>query len=68
MKFYGSDLVWDKENGKPLCQFVNGEYEAKTNREIEILYSLGYEHDELEQVEVKPVVVEEKPKGKKVKK
>jgi hypothetical protein len=67
MKFYGSDLVWDKENGKPLCQFVNGEYEAKTNREIEILYSLGYEHEELNPAEIEQVK-EEKPKGKKVKK
>ena len=67
MKFYGNDIVWDKENGKPLCQFVNGEYIAKNNREIEILHSLKYKHDEPEQVEVKPVIVENS-KGKKVKK
>lgn len=102
MIFYGNDIVWDKENNKPLCQFVNGEYEAKNNREIEILYSLGYKHDESEQVEIEeeikeldsdlyipmppkeeheikilidsiekakaPKIIEEKPKGKKVKK
>jgi hypothetical protein len=70
MKFYAEydDLIWDKENAKPLCKFKDGVYDAKDNREIEILHGLGYKHDEPEQVEVKPVEIEEKPKGKKVKK
>lgn len=69
MKFYGNDLIWDKENNKPLCKFKDGVYDAKDNREIEILYSLGYEHEELNPAEIeKEQVKEEKPKGKKVKK
>lgn len=67
MKFYAEydDLIWDKENAKPLCKFKDGVYDAKDNREIEILHALKYKHDEPEQVEVKPVAEEEKPKGKK---
>jgi len=57
-KFYGTGLVWDKENNKLLCEFKNGEYITEKEREIKILSSLEYKSEKRE----KPV--EEKPKKK----
>ena len=37
--------IWDEENGKKLCQFVNGEYETNDKREIEILDSVAAQVD-----------------------
>jgi len=45
MKFKGNGLVWDKERNKPLCKFINGEFETDDMRTIEVLASLNYESD-----------------------
>ena len=42
MKFYGNGIVWDGENDRPLCEFVNGEFTTKDVRIIEILTDSGY--------------------------
>ena len=42
MKFYGRGVVWDKENDKQLCEFVNGEFETDNERTATILHTLGY--------------------------
>ena len=42
MKFYGQGVVWDKENDKHLCQFVNGEFETDNERTATLLHTLGY--------------------------
>lgn len=48
MKFYGNGVVWDKENNKRLCKFINGEFDAEDERVIAILKSLGYQYDDYE--------------------
>lgn len=45
-KFYGHGIVWDKENDKALCSFVDGEHETLDKRTVSLLKELGYEHDE----------------------
>lgn len=48
MKFFSenkSEIVWDKERGKPLCQFENGEFKITDCRQIDILKNLGYRHN-----------------------
>ena len=42
MKFYGSGIVWDKENNQRLCKFKNGEFETDDERVATILHNLGY--------------------------
>ena len=42
MKIYGSGIVWDKENNKPLCKFEGGEFETKDERVIKLLQEAGY--------------------------
>ena len=43
MRFLGNDVVWDAANNRVLCR-MNGVYETKDPREIEILSKL-YEID-----------------------
>ena len=43
MRFLGNDVVWDAANNRVLCR-MNGVYETKDPREIEIL-SKSYEID-----------------------
>jgi hypothetical protein len=43
MRFLGNDVVWDAANNRVLCR-MNGVYETKDPREIEIL-SKSYEVD-----------------------
>ena len=43
MRFLGNDVVWDAANNRVLCR-MNGVYETKDPREIEILSKL-YEVD-----------------------
>jgi len=43
MRFLGTDVVWDAVNNRVLCR-MNGVYETKDPREIEIL-SKSYEID-----------------------
>jgi len=45
MKFYGKGGVWDKDKGKMLCRFVDGELVTEEKRVIEILKGLGYKSD-----------------------
>ena len=40
-----SEIVWDKERGKVLCKFQDGEFKITDARQIEILKSLGYKHN-----------------------
>ena len=49
MKFYGTGgtIVWDKENDKALCQFVDGELETKDKRIIDLLTKAGYRSDDV---------------------
>ena len=64
VRFYGTGLVWDGENNKLLCEFKNGEYVTKNEREEKILSSLGYECEKKEkpQEEVRIVNIELKKK------
>lgn len=45
MKFYGRGKVWDKENKKILCEFVNGEFETTDERIIAILSEAGFQKE-----------------------
>lgn len=45
MKFYGNGIVWDGENNKTLCQFVNGEFETEDARIANKLLELNYSCD-----------------------
>lgn len=45
MKFYGNGIIWDKENNKKLCKFVNGVFETNDKRIIDTLVKSGFEHD-----------------------
>ena len=52
MRFYSEQngvkkntIVWDGENDKPLCKFVNGVYDTSNEREIAILKATGYKSD-----------------------
>ena len=47
MKFYGNGTVWDKDNNRALCSFVNGELETDDERVVAILQDLGYRSDEV---------------------
>ena len=62
MKFYGTGgtIVWDKENDKALCQFVDGELETKDKRIIDLLTKAGYRSDEVAET------IEGNPKGQEV--
>ncbi|CEG31439.1 MULTISPECIES: hypothetical protein [Bacillaceae] len=42
MKFYGHGVVWDSENNKPLCEFVDGELKTTADGVIKTLKQLGY--------------------------
>lgn len=42
MKFYGNGTVWDKDNNRALCRFVNGEFETDNERTATLLHTLGY--------------------------
>lgn len=42
MKFYGQGKVWDKENKRILCEFVNGEFVTTDERIINILTELKF--------------------------
>lgn len=44
MRFLGNGVVWDAVNDRVLCHFLQGVYETKDPREIEIL-SKGYKVD-----------------------
>lgn len=43
MKFYGNGIVWDKGKSKPLCRFVDGEFETYDAEIGKKLFALGYE-------------------------
>ncbi|OEH86248.1 hypothetical protein BHU72_11990 [Desulfuribacillus stibiiarsenatis] len=43
--FYGTGLVWDKENNKLLCKFVDGKFETNDQRTANILINAGYEFE-----------------------
>jgi len=45
MKFYGNGVVWDKDNSKRLCKFIDGVYSTEDKREIEIIKQIGFKHD-----------------------
>lgn len=49
MKFYGNGAVWDKEKGRILCRFINGEYNTKDEHEIKILSEL-FVHEEIREI------------------
>lgn len=44
MKFYGTGIVWNGREDKPLCRFQNGEFETNDKETAEILLALGFEH------------------------
>ena len=44
MKFYGKGIVWNKDNDKVLCKFIDGVYETEDSREISILQQ-NYKYD-----------------------
>jgi hypothetical protein len=56
MIFKGSGLVWDRENDKPLVQFVNGQADVSDERAINILKENGYG-----EIQIKPVTIQEEP-------
>lgn len=65
MKFFGNGAFWDVENNKPLCEFVNGEFETDDTRIITILTTAGYKSEKVEtdaedEVSGSETVVEEK--------
>ena len=70
MKFFGTGIVWDKENNKALCQFEKGEYNTSEERKIQILSSLGYtyEAEKAEEKQEEPPVIDEKKGPVKAKK
>jgi hypothetical protein len=41
-KFQGSGHVWDPENNRLLCSFVNGEVVVETEREAEVIRKSGF--------------------------
>ncbi|WMX58080.1 hypothetical protein [Peribacillus sp. R9-11] len=53
MKFVGYGVVWDKENNKPLCEFVDGELKTTEDEVIKTLKKLGYK-GEKEKITSKP--------------
>ena len=61
MKFYGSGIVWDKENNKPLCKFEGGEFETKDERVIKLLQEAGYNGREAVETNQERQAVEAKP-------
>ena len=60
--FKGHGGVWNPEKNKPLCKFINDEYETDDKYVIEMLIKLGYESDYIEPK--KPVA--RKPRVKKI--
>lgn len=44
MIFYGTGTVWDVENKRVLCEFVDGIYITNDDREIKILMGLDYRY------------------------
>jgi len=40
-----NEIIWDKEQNKPLCQFKEGIFKITDTRQVDILKKLGYEHD-----------------------
>lgn len=63
MKFYGNGIVWDKQNNKRLCKFVNGEYETDDPRAIKILKFLYYKDDDHKKPDTKKQEVEQTDEG-----
>jgi len=59
MKFYGNDVVWDKEKGKVLCRFHEGECHTESLYIIEKLKNAGFISDT--PIENEPVYDEDKP-------
>jgi len=51
MKFYGNGVVWDPNQNKPLCTFVDGEFETDDAEAIAILKNNGYKNDIVEEVD-----------------
>lgn len=45
MKFYGNGIVWDGDNNKVLCKFLNGEIETSDKHIIDKLTEKGYKCD-----------------------
>ena len=45
MIFYGTGAVWDSENKKVLCRFVDGSFETDDKRICGKLVALGYACD-----------------------
>lgn len=50
MKFYGNGIVWDGANNKVLCKFVDGVYDAKDLRIINILRK-SYKYDVKDEIQ-----------------
>lgn len=61
MKFYGSGIVWDNENNKPLCKFEGGEFETKDERVIKLLQEAGYNGREAVEANQEGQAAEAKP-------
>ena len=40
-----SKIVWDATKNKPLCKFIDGEYETNDEHKKAELIRLGYEHE-----------------------
>lgn len=55
MKYKGNGVVWDSVKNKPLCKFVNGEFETNDSYIIGVLESKGYiaEYTEQPKQEIK---------------
>ncbi|MFK9119134.1 hypothetical protein ACJEBK_19940 [Peribacillus frigoritolerans] len=53
MRFKGFGTVWDKENNKPLCEFIDGEFKTTEDEVIKTLKKLGYK-GEKEKITSKP--------------
>ena len=49
MRFHGKGVVWDKENHKPLCRFVDGIFETDDERTIQLLKEAGYHGEKQKQ-------------------
>jgi len=46
MKYKGHGIIWDAENNKPLCEFIDGEITTDNERTVEIMNGLGHVGEE----------------------
>lgn len=52
MKFYGNGLVWNKDENKVLCSFVNGKYETEDSIIINKLKELNFVFDDIDSIKI----------------